>query len=158
MSVKANPFTPSKRPVGRPGTRDGRPRRVHDRPMTPWRRPARSDGQDRAAGGPGYIPAERRERTERLTAETNPAEPVRRTHAIQDQPETMAAPRTHRLERKLGPDTPYSNRTPARIAGTRPEDNNETPADTDQDSAPTPRKAPLPVPHSLSNEAPREAF
>lgn len=43
----------------------------------------------------------------------------------------MAAPRTHRLERKLGPDMPYLNKTLAKIAGVRPEDHNETPADTD---------------------------
>lgn len=107
------------------------PRRVYDRPMTPWQRLKRFDQQDRANGGAGYIPPGRRERIERLTAETNPAELVRRIHAIQDQLETMAAPRTHRLERKLGPDMPYLNKTLAKIAGVRPEDHNETPADTD---------------------------
>ena len=77
----------------------------------------RSDQQDRANGGAGYIPPDRREHIERLIATTNPAELVRRIHAIQDQLETMAAPRTHRLERKLGPDMPYLNKTLAKIAG-----------------------------------------
>ena len=131
VSVKADPFTPSKKPVGRSSTRDGRPRRVYDQPMTPWQRLKRSDQQDRANGGAGYIPPDRREHIERLIATTNPAELVRRIHAIQDQLETMAAPRTHRLERKLGPDMPDLNKTLAKIAGVRPEDHNETPADTD---------------------------
>ena len=57
---------------------------------------------------------------------------VRRVHAIQDQLEDMALPRTRRLEKRLGPDMAYLDRTLARITGVRPEDhNNDTPADTD---------------------------
>ena len=66
-----------------------------------------------------------------LIAGTNPAELVRRIYAIQDQLEDMAAPRTHRLERKLGPDMAYLDGTPAHITGARPEQTNNTPADTD---------------------------
>lgn len=131
MSVKVNLFTPSKKPVGRSSTRDGRPRRVYDQPTTPWERLKRFDEQDRADGGTGFILPERRDQIERLIAETNPAELVRRIHAIQDQLEDMAAPRTRRLEKRVGPDMAYLDRTLAKIAGVRPEDHNETPADTD---------------------------
>lgn len=51
VRIKANLFTPSKKPVGRSSTRDGRPRRVYDRPMTPWERLKRFDREDRGNGG-----------------------------------------------------------------------------------------------------------
>ena len=127
-----NLFTPSKKPIGRSCTRDGRPRRVYDRPATPWERLKRLDERDRADGGAGFILPGRRERIETILAETNPAELVRRVHAIQDQLEDMALPRTRRLEKRLGPDMAYLDRTLARITGVQPEDhNNDTPADTD---------------------------
>ena len=131
VSIKMNLFTPSKKPVGRSSTRDGRPRRVYDRPMTPWERLKRFDDEDRAKGGPGFIKPGRREQIEGLIAETNPAELVRRIHAIQDRLEALAAPRTRRLERKLGPDMAYLNKTLARIAGVQPEQADDNPADTD---------------------------
>ena len=113
-------------------TRDGRPRRVYDRPATPWERLKRLDERDRADGGAGFILPGRRERIETILSGTNPAELVRRVHAIQDQLEDMALPRTRRLEKRLGPDMAYLDRTLARITGVRPEDhNNDTPADTD---------------------------
>ncbi len=115
VRIKANLFTPSKKPVGRASTRDGRPKRVYDQPVTPWERLKRFDDEDRAKGGPGFIKPGRRERIERLIAETNPAELVRRIHAIQDELEQAAMPRTKRLERKLGPDMAYLNKTLARI-------------------------------------------
>lgn len=52
VRIKANLFTPSKKPVGRASTRDGRPKRVYDQPMTPWERLKRFDDEDRARGGP----------------------------------------------------------------------------------------------------------
>ena len=55
VSLKVNLFTPSKKPVGRSSTRDGRPRRVYDRPMTPWERLKRFDDEDRVDGGDGFI-------------------------------------------------------------------------------------------------------
>ena len=103
VSVKVNLFTPSKKPVGRSSTRDGRPRRVYDQPTTPWERLKRFDEQDRADGGTGCILPERRDQIERLIAETNPAELVRRIHAIQDQLEDMAAPRTRRSRNASAP-------------------------------------------------------
>lgn len=132
VSIKMNLFTPSKKPIGRSCTRDGRPRRVYDRPATPWERLKRLDERDRADGGAGFILPGRRERIETILSGTNPAELVRRVHAIQDQLEDMALPRTRRLEKRLGPDMAYLDRTLARITGVRPEDhNNDTPADTD---------------------------
>lgn len=50
VRIKANLFTPSKKPVGRACTRDGRPRRVYDEPRTPWERLKEFDEKDRAAG------------------------------------------------------------------------------------------------------------
>ena len=128
VRVKANLFTPSKKPVGRANTRDGRPRRVYDRPVTPWERLKRLDEEDRANGGEGYIKPGHRERIERILAVTNPAELVRRVHDIQDRLEQAALPRTKRLERKLGPDMAYLDKTLARIAGVDTEENSETPA------------------------------
>ena len=128
VRVKANLFTPSKKPVERANTRDGRPRRVYDRPVTPWERLKRLDEEDRANGGEGYIKPGHRERIERILAVTNPAELVRRVHDIQDRLEQAALPRTKRLERKLGPDMAYLNKTLARIAGVDTEENSETPA------------------------------
>lgn len=128
VRVKANLFTPSKKPVGRANTRDGRPRRVYDRPVTPWERLKRLDEEDRANGGEGYIKPGHRERIERILAVTNPAELVRRIHDIQDRLEQAALPRTKRLERKLGPDMAYLDKTLARIAGVDTEENSETPA------------------------------
>ena len=140
MRIKANLFTPSKKPVGRASTRDGRPKRVYDQPVTPWERLKRFDDEDRAKGGPGFINPGRRERIERLIAETNPAELVRRIHAIQDELEQAAMPRTKRLERKLGPDMAYLNKTLARITG----------ADVSETG-----EAPLRISRSFLNEAPR---
>jgi hypothetical protein len=40
-------------------------------------------------------------------------------------------PRTKRLERKLGPDMAYLNKTLARIAGVEPEDDETRQADED---------------------------
>ena len=131
VRIKANLFTPSKKPVGRSSTRDGRPRRVYDRPMTPWERLKRFDREDRGNGGSGFILPGRREQIEETIAATNPAELVRRIHDIQDRLEAMAAPRTRRLEKRLGPDMAYLDRTLARITGVTPENHNETPADTD---------------------------
>lgn len=132
VSIKMNLFTPSKKPIGRSSTRDGRPRRVYDRPATPWERLKRLDERDRADGGAGFILPGRRERIETILSGTNPAELVRRVHAIQDRLEGMALPRTRRLEKRLGPDMAYLDGTLARITGVRPEDhNNDTPADTD---------------------------
>ena len=128
VRIKANLFTPSKKPVGRASTRDGRPKRVYDQPMTPWERLKRCDDEDRARGGPGFIKPGRRERIERLIAETNPAELVRRIHAIQDELEQAAMPRTKRLERKLGPDMAYLNKTPARITGADVSETDDEPA------------------------------
>ena len=128
VRVKANLFTPSKKPVERANTRDGRPRRVYDRPVTPWERLKRLDEEDRANGGEGYIKPGHRERIERILAVTNPAELVRRVHDIQDRLEQAALPRTKRLERKLGPDMAYLDKTLARIAGVDTEENSETPA------------------------------
>lgn len=128
VRVKANLFTPSKKPVGRANTRDGRPRRVYDRPVTPWERLKRLDEEDRANGGEGYIKPGHRKRIERILAVTNPAELVRRIHDIQDRLEQAALPRTKRLERKLGPDMTYLDKTLARIAGVDMEENSETPA------------------------------
>ena len=107
VSIKMNLFTPSKKPIGRSCTRDGRPRRVYDRPATPWERLKRLDERDRADGGAGFILPGRRERIETILSGTNPAELVRRVHAIQDQLEDMALPRTRRLEKRLGPDMAY---------------------------------------------------
>lgn len=131
VRIKANLFTPSKKPVGRSSTRDGRPRRVYDRPMTPWERLKRFDREDRDNGGSGFILPGRREQIEETIAATNPAELVRRIHDIQDRLEAMAAPRTRRLEKRIGPDMAYLDRTLARITGVTPENHNETPADTD---------------------------
>ncbi|OZG66127.1 integrase, partial [Bifidobacterium hapali] len=131
VRVKANLFTPSKKPIARESTRDGRPRRVYDRPRTPWERLKEFDDQDRAAGGPGFIPDDKREEIERTLATVNPAELVRRIHDIQDRLEDMAAPRTARLARRSGPDMAYLNKTLARIAGVEPEDNETPPADKD---------------------------
>ncbi|WP_259326930.1 transposase [Bifidobacterium pseudocatenulatum] len=131
VRIKANLFTPSKKPVGRSSTRDGRPRRVYDRPMTPWERLKRFDREDRGNGGSGFILPGRREQIEETIAATNPAELVRRIHDIQDRLEAMAAPRTRRLEKRIGPDMAYLDRTLARITGVTPENHNETPADTD---------------------------
>ena len=131
VRVKANLFTPSKKPVARESTRDGRPRRVYDKPRTPWERLKEFDEQDRAAGGPGYIPDDKREELERTLATVNPAELVRRIHDIQDRLEDMAAPRTARLARRAGPDMAYLNKTLARIAGVEPENNETPPADKD---------------------------
>lgn len=128
VRIKANLFTPSKKPVGRASTRDGRPKRVYDQPMTPWERLKRFDDEDRARGGPGFIKPGRRERIERLIAETNPAELVRRIHAIQDELEQAAMPRTKRLERKLGPDMAYLNKTLARITGADVSETDDEPA------------------------------
>lgn len=128
VRVKANLFTPSKKPVGRANTRDGRPRRVYDRPVTPWERLKHLDEEDRANGGEGYIKPGHRKRIERILAVTNPAELVRRIHDIQDRLEQAALPRTKRLERKLGPDMAYLDKTLARIAGVDTEENSETPA------------------------------
>ena len=131
MRIKANLSAPSKKPVGRSSTRDGRPRRVYDRPMTPWERLKRFDREDQDNGGSGFILPDRRELIEETIAATNPAELVRRIHDIQDRLEAMAAPRTRRLEKRLGPDMAYLDRTLARITGVTPENHNETPADTD---------------------------
>lgn len=128
VRIKANLFTPSKKPVGRASTRDGRPKRVYDQPMTPWERLKRFDDEDRARGDPGFIKPGRRERIERLIAETNPAELVRRIHAIQDELEQAAMPRTKRLERKLGPDMAYLNKTLARITGADVSETDDEPA------------------------------
>lgn len=128
VRIKANLFTPSKKPVGRASTRDGRPKRVYDQPMTPWERLKRFDDEDRARGGSGFIKPGRRERIERLIAETNPAELVRRIHAIQDELEQAAMPRTKRLERKLGPDMAYLNKTLARITGADVSETDDEPA------------------------------
>ncbi len=128
VRIKANLFTPSKKPVGRASTRDGRPKRVYDQPVTPWERLKRFDDEDRAKGGPGFIKPGRRERIERLIAETNPAELVRRIHAIQDELEQAAMPRTKRLERKLGPDMAYLNKTLARITGADVSETDDEPA------------------------------
>ncbi|KAB7791263.1 integrase catalytic domain-containing protein [Bifidobacterium leontopitheci] len=126
VDVKANLSAPSKKPVGRSSTRDGRPRRVYDAPRTPWQRLREFDEADRAAGGQGFILPGRKEEIERTIASTNPAELVRRIHAIQDRLEELAAPRTARLARRVGPDMAYSDRTLARLAGAEPEDD-ETP-------------------------------
>ena len=132
VSVKANLFTPSKKPVGRTSTRDGRPRRIYDEPATPWERLKRFDDESRAAGGPGFIKPGRREQVEQVIASTNPAELVRRIHDIQDRLEQAAAPRTRRLEKRLGPDMAYLDRTLARIAGVPSKENDdETTADAD---------------------------
>lgn len=128
VSVKANLFTPSKKPVGRTSTRDGRPRRIYDEPATPWERLKRFDEEDRANGGDGFIRPGHRERIELIIATTNPAELVRRIHGIQDRLEQAALPRTRRMERKLGPDMAYLDKTLARIAGVDTEGNDETPA------------------------------
>lgn len=128
VRIKANLFTPSKKPVGRASTRDGRPKRVYDQPVTPWERLKRFDDKDRAKGGPGFIKPGRRERIERLIAETNPAELVRRIHAIQDELEQATMPRTKRLERKLGPDMAYLNKTLARITGADVSETDDEPA------------------------------
>lgn len=128
VRIKANLFTPSRKPVGRAGTRGGRPKRVYDQPVTPWERLKRFDDEDRAKGGPGSIKPGRRERIERLIAETNPAELVRRIHAIQDELEQAAMPRTKRLERKLGPDMAYLNKTLARITGADVSETDDEPA------------------------------
>ena len=103
VRIKANLFTPSKKPVGRSSTRDGRPRRVYDRPMTPWERLKRFDREDRGNGGSGFILPGRREQIEETIAATNPAELVRRIHDIQDRLEAMAAPRTRRSRRGSAP-------------------------------------------------------
>ena len=95
---------------------------------TPWERLKRFDDEDRARGGPGFIKPGRRERIERLIAETNPAELVRRIHAIQDELEQAAMPRTKRLERKLGPDMAYLNKTLARITGADVSETDDEPA------------------------------
>ena len=93
VRIKANLFTPSKKPVGRASTRDGRPKRVYDQPMTPWERLKRFDDEEPRQGeATGFIKPGRRERIERLIAETNPAELVRRIHAIQDELEQAAMP------------------------------------------------------------------
>lgn len=126
-----NLFTPSRKPVGRTSTRDGSPRRVYDQPMPPWERLKRFDERDRADGSTGFILPGRREQFERLIAETNPAELVRRIHSIQDRLEDMAPPRTRRLEKRLGPDMAYLDRTLARITGVQPGQTDNTPADTD---------------------------
>ena len=131
VRIKANLFTPSKKPVGRASTRDGRPKRVYDQPMTPWERLKEFDEKDRAAGGPGFILPGKREEIERIIATTNPAELVRRIHAIQDRLEALAAPRTAQLARRAGPDMAYLNKTLARIAGVEPEDDETRQADED---------------------------
>lgn len=131
VRIKANLFTPSKKPVGRACTRDGRPRRVYDEPRTPWERLKEFDEKDRAAGGPGFILPGKREEIERIIATTNPAELVRRIHAIQDRLEALAAPRTAQLARRAGPDMAYLNKTLARIAGVEPEDDETRQADED---------------------------
>ena len=61
VRVKANLLTPSKKPIARESTRNGRSRRVYDKPRTPWERLKEFDDQDRAAGGHGYIPDDKRE-------------------------------------------------------------------------------------------------
>ena len=128
VRIKANLFTPSKKPVGQASTRDGRPRRIYDKPMTPWERLKRFDEEDRANGGDGFIKPGYREQTERTLMTINPAELVRQIHNIQDRLEQAAMPRTRQLERKLGPDMAYLNKTLARIAGTDTTQTNETPA------------------------------
>lgn len=131
VRVKANLFTPSRKPVARESTRDGRPRRIYDRPRTPWERLREFDEQDRAAGGPGFIPDDKREEIEHTLATVNPAELVRRIHDIQDRLEALAEPRATRLARRVGPDMAYLNKTLARIAGVEPEDNETPQADKD---------------------------
>ena len=96
--------------------------------MTPWERPKRFDEENRANGGDGSIKPGHREQTERTLMTTNPAELVRQIHDIQDRLEQAAMPRTRQLERKLGPDMAYLNKTLARIAGTNTTQTNETPA------------------------------
>ena len=155
--VKVNLFTPSRKPVGGTSTRDGRPRRVYDALRTPWERLKEFDERDRAAGGPGFILPGRREEIERIIATTNPAELVRRIHAVQDRLEALAAPRTARLARRVGPDMAYLNKTLARIAGVEPEDDETPQADEDQDLALTTGEAPLRISRSFSNEAPRNS-
>lgn len=108
-----------------------RPRRVYDEPRTPWERLKEFDEKDRAAGGPGFILPGKREEIERIIATTNPAELVRRIHAIQDRLEALAAPRTAQLARRAGPDMAYLNKTLARIAGVEPEDDETRQADED---------------------------
>ena len=131
VRIKTNLFTPSKKPVARESTRDGRPRRVYDRPRTPWERLKEFDERDRAAGGPGFIPDDKRAEIEHTLATVNPAELVRRIHDIQNRLEDMAAPRTARLARRAGPDMAYLNKTLARIAGVEPEDTETPQADKD---------------------------
>ena len=128
MRIKANLFTPSKKPVGRASTRDGRPKRVYDQPVTPWERLKEFDEKDRAAGGPGFILPGKREEIERIIATTNPAELVRRIHAIQDRLEALAAPRTAQLARRAGPDMAYLNKTLARITGADVSETDDEPA------------------------------
>ena len=98
---------------------------------TPWERLKEFDEKDRAAGGPGFILPGKREEIERIIATTNPAELVRRIHAIQDRLEALAAPRTAQLARRAGPDMAYLNKTLARIAGVEPEDDETRQADED---------------------------
>lgn len=73
----------------------------------------------------------RRERIEWIIADTNSAELVRRIRAIQDRLEDMALPGIRRLEKRLGPDMAYLDRTLACITGVQPEQTNNAPADTD---------------------------
>ena len=105
--------------------------RVYDEPHTPWERLKEFDEKDRAAGGPGFILPGKREEIGRIIATTNPAELVRRIHAIQDRLEALAAPRTAQLARRAGPDMAYLNKTLARIAGVEPEDDETRQADED---------------------------
>ena len=97
----------------------------------------------------------KREEIERIIATTNPAELVRRIHAVQDRLEALAAPHTARLARRVSPDMAYLNKTLARIAGVEPEEGEPPQADEDQDFALTTGEAPLWASRSFSNEAPR---
>lgn len=72
VSTNANLSAPSKKPMGRASTRDGRPRRIYDRPTTLWERLKRFNELDRADGGSGFILPGRRERIGTLTRISRP--------------------------------------------------------------------------------------
>ena len=130
VRIKANLFTPSKKPVGRSSTRDGRPRRVYDRPMTPWER------LNGSTGGPRQrrkrIHPARPARTDRgdhrrhEPRRTRPPHPRHPGPARGDGRATHAPPREEARPRHgiLGQDTRAN-------PGVTPENHNETPADTD---------------------------
>lgn len=112
VEIKANLFTPSRKPHGWRTGRGDRPTRLYDEPRTPWQRLLELDGADRAEGGGGWIPDERRERFEKALKDTDPAGLVRRIHELQDRIEETARPRTEALLRRRTPGMAYLDKAP----------------------------------------------